>query len=78
MKPYAASRGRGIKIFSNLDDIVAEVNKDPEKLSYVQQQIAKRVKKRKVRKVVGSGSVNYARAHMRMSGLHLFVVASQR
>jgi len=48
LKPYAASRGRGIKLFSNLDDIVAEVNKDPEKLSYVQQQIAKRVKKRKV------------------------------
>ena len=66
LKPYAASRGRGIKILSNLDDIVAEVNKDPEKLSYVQQQIAKRVHKRKVTKVVGSESVKHALAHIRI------------
>lgn len=54
MKPYACSRGKGIKIFSDLDDIVAEVTKEPEELSYVQQQIAKRIPNRKVREVASN------------------------
>ena len=48
MKPYACSRGKGIKLFSNLDDIVAEVTKEPEKFSYVQQMIANKIRNKKV------------------------------
>lgn len=48
MKPYASSRGRGIKILSSLEAILAEVTREPEEMSYVQRQIAKRVNRRKV------------------------------